>query len=64
MNLKYNVQSDYGECMFSHEEDAIQALVLMAPYHNMNIYPEVVKARLDAVGMYEKFPLAIKRVRA
>lgn len=49
----YEVHSNYGGIGFTNEDDAINALWLLAPYHCLEINHDVVKNALNKSGYYE-----------
>lgn len=59
MKEQYEVHSDYGCALFSTEQDAVNATLLLAPYHGIRINSDDVKERLREDGYFEAFPLAI-----
>lgn len=62
--MKYELTSNYGGCVFSNIDDALQAWKLLDPYHNLD-YSESgmkkVRNDLELNGYHEDFPLAIQR---
>ena len=57
----YTVASEYGEGFFTDEQDAVQALLMLAPYSGLKLDEETVKDRLDNDGEFLMFPLRIYR---
>ncbi len=58
----YTVASEYGEGFFMDEQDAVQALLMLAPYSSLKLDAETVKGHLDNDGEFLMFPLRIFRV--
>lgn len=56
---KFEVHSNYGGALFVNEDDAIKALWLLGPYHDIEIECEAVKRALERDGYFEAFPLSI-----
>ena len=57
----YQVSSNFGHYIYNDEQDAIHAIVMLAPYHGMEILEGEVKAYLDMYGCYNAFPIAVQR---
>ena len=57
----YEVTSNFGHYLYKDEQDAIHAVVMLAPYHGMEILEEDVKVHLDMHGVYNAFPLVVQR---
>lgn len=55
----YEVHSDYGCALFTTEQDAINALYLLAAYHDIKIEKNDVKKRLEKDSYFDVFPLSI-----
>lgn len=58
---KYQVSSSFGHHLYENEHDAIQTVMMLGPYHGMEIPEGEVKAYLDMVGCYNAFPLVVQR---
>lgn len=58
----FEVNSNYGSALFTNEGDAINALFLLALYHDIQINEERVRYELNKNFFYEVFPLSISKV--
>ena len=58
---KYQVTSNFGHYLYENEHDAIKAVVMLAPYHGMEILEGEVKAELDIHGCYDACPLVVQK---
>lgn len=59
----YHVTGDHGSYVFYSQQDAIQAINMLAPYHDLILDEEMIKRQLEKIGYYEKWPLSIQRVQ-
>ena len=57
----FEVNSNHGGALFTNEDDAINALFLVALYHDIEINEEKVRRELDRNFFYEVFPLSIAK---
>ncbi len=57
----YQVTSNFGHYLYRDEQDAIHAVVMLAPYHGMEILEEEVKAYLDMYGCYNAGPIVVQK---
>ncbi len=57
----FEVNSNHGGALFTNEDDAINALFLVALYHDIEINEEKVRRELDRNFFYEVSPLSIVR---
>lgn len=57
--MAYEVHSNDKCALFSSERDAINALWLLAGYHDIKIDENAVKKVLDKEAYYEAWPLSI-----
>ena len=57
----YQVTSNFGHYLYKEEQDAIHAVVMLAPYHGMEILEEEVKAYLNMHGCYDAFPIVVQK---
>lgn len=55
----FEVHSNYGAVQFETREDAIGALVLLAPYHSLKIDEDKAREELERKAYFESFPLAV-----
>lgn len=58
----FEVVSNHGSALFTSENDAINALFLLALYHDIQINEEKVMHELDKNSFFEVFPLSISKV--
>ncbi len=58
---RYQVSSYFGRGIYENEHDAILAVYMLAPYHNMEILMEEVKVYLDMYGYYDAYPIVVKK---
>ena len=56
---RYQVHSNYAAAIFTNEDDAIAALWLLGPYHDIEIDRKTVKKALEHTGYYEALSLSI-----
>lgn len=57
----YELHSNYGAASFETENDAVKALFLLAPYHDIEIDEKKVRSDLKENAYYESFPLSLIR---
>lgn len=57
----FEINSNHGSALFINEDDAINALFLLALYHDIQINEERVRRELDRNFFYEVFPLSITK---
>lgn len=58
----YHVTGNPGSYVFLNQHDAIQALYMLAQYHDFILDKEKIINRLEKDGYYEIWPLSIQRV--
>lgn len=55
----YELHSNYGSALFETENDALNALFLLAQYHHIKIDEKKVRSDLKENAYYECFPLSL-----
>lgn len=60
--MKYYVESAWGSAIFENRMDAIQAMMLLAPYHDLEIDPEKARRQVAKGEKYEIGPLSVAEV--